>query len=200
MDHVAAFIDTTTASSVPTQISYPSRSINNAHRRSSLPIYFPRKSVSSNSGTQITALPPGTLFFDVAYDVADVEPSARLVDPAVQLFAETTTSNVAYATDFSASTDLNSSSVVLFVMLAFGVSKIRTNSISSAAKNRKEAAKKLNVARVRRIAGEDGIGADGRTYAKSELAYRDALDKENQLPTILPTIEMISPIDPVEDI
>jgi len=187
MNHFSAFIDPLTISSVSPLIRNQGRSVSHLNRRGYLSI--PRTAVFSNGGTRLAAF-PAALILEAA---AEVDP---------QLFADSSTltgSNVAYATEFSATVDPNASSVVLFIMLVFGALKFRTDSISSAAKDRKEFAKKLKVARVHRITGEVGIGTEGGAYAKAELAYRDALDKENKLRTILPRIEMMNPGAPVED-
>jgi len=198
MNHVA-FICSPTSSSVSSITSQINCFKYHKHLRSFLPTYSPRKNLSSISCTRLAALPPGPLFFNVAFDIPDVEPTVQLVNRAVPLFAETSTSNVAYTTDFSATIDPGASSAVLFVILTLGALKFRTESISSAAKERKELAKKLKAARIRRITGEDGIGTEGGAYAAAELAYRDALDKESRMRTVLPGIEFMSPIAPVEE-
>jgi len=182
MNHFSAFIDSPTTSSVSPPTFHPGRSISHLNRRGSLPIL--------RTTNRLAAFPAALLF----EAVAEAEP---------QLFAESSTitgSNVAYATEFSATVDPSASSAVLFVMLVFGALKFRTDSISSAAANRMELAKKLKVARIRRITGEDGIGTEQvGAYAAAELAYRDALDRESRLRTVLPGIEMMSPRSPVED-
>jgi len=176
MNHFPAFIDSPCTSSVPSPTFHPGRSISHLNRHGSSP-------------TRLAAFPAALLF----EAVAEAEP---------QLFAESsiTGSNVAYATEFSATVDPSASSAVLFVMLVFGALKFRIDSISSAAANRMELAEKLKVARIRRITGEDGIGTEQvGAYAAAELAYRDALDRESRLRTVLPGIEMMSPRSPVED-
>ena len=198
MNH-ATFIDTPATYSASSPIHHPSRSRYHTHRHSSSSTYTPRANLYFDRSTRLAALPPGPLFFDVAYDVADVVPATQLVEPTTQMFAETTTSNIAYATEFSATIDPSAFSAVLFVMLAFGALKFRTDSILWAAKDRKELGKELKMARIRRLTGDDGIGTEGGAYMKVELAYRDALDKENHRRTILPGIEIINPRATVED-
>jgi len=177
MNRVEAFVDSQTTSSPLTVTIYPSRST--YHKKNHGFLRAPRTIVSSRAPHRLAVA--NNLFLGAESLLLSEAP----FPPG---------SYVTTAPEFSAEIDPSASSAFLLIMVVFGALKLRADSISSVAKDRKALAVELKAARIRRITGEDGIVKDGVvSYAVAELAYRDALDREDRLREVLPGIRVVSP-------